>query len=339
MRFVDKAKVRAVGGRGGDGFVGWRREKFVPFGGPDGGNGGNGGAVIFVAEPGLNTLIDFQFTPNLKADDGEPGTGNKCHGKNGVDVVAPVPVGTQVFYKGQLAADLNLPSARWVAARGGLGGRGNAEFASPTRQSPDFAEKGGIGDTLEFELELKSVADVGLVGLPNVGKSTLISRVSKATPKIADYPFTTLVPNLGVVVAEDGGKFVVADIPGLIPGAHLGKGLGLEFLKHVERTKVIAHLLDLSNETLTETDSSLQAAAVSQFESIDEELRLFSEAVANYPRIVVFTKGDIPTVQNAFEESFDYFEKRGYPTFLISSHTGAGLSELTTQLIEMIKGA
>jgi len=239
MRFIDEVKVQVRAGRGGSGAVRFRREKYCPEGGPDGGDGGNGGAVILVTDPGLSTLIDFSFQPHLFASGGANGGENQRGGAAGADLICRVPVGCQVFYNDELVADLNTAGARWVAARGGHGGRGNAFFKSAQNQAPDYAQPGQDADELELRLVLKSVADIGLVGLPNVGKSTLISRISSANPKVADYPFTTLEPHLGVVMLDDA-RFVVADIPGLIPGAHLGKGLGTDFLKHIERTSGIA---------------------------------------------------------------------------------------------------
>ena len=317
MKFVDEVTIKVCAGCGGDGCIGWRREKFVPAGGPDGGQGGDGGAVIFVATPNLNTLIDLSYQSQLNAENGGNGQGNGCNGRSGEDLHVNVPVGTQVFYKGKIVADLNSSGCRWVAARGGHGGLGNTAFKSPTNQAPNFAERGTEGESFEFRLELKSVADVGLVGLPNAGKSTLISAISASHPKIADYPFTTLVPHLGVVRVRQNESFVVADIPGLIPGAHLGKGLGDRFLRHIERTKLLVFLLDPSQNCLgfelpeditskldresTNGLSELELNTLGQYLILDYELNQFSASVAAYPRLVVISKSDIPGVKESLK--------------------------------------
>ncbi len=342
MKFIDEIKVRVSAGHGGSGRVGWRREKYVPMGGPNGGDGGNGGCVIFATDPGINTLIDFAFSPEIDAADGEGGGQNQCNGRNGEDDVRRVPVGTQVYHEGELVADLNVPGARWIAARGGRGGKGNAHFRSSTFQAPDFAQPGEPGEAFEFLLSLKSVADVGLIGLPNVGKSTLISRISAARPKVANYPFTTLNPNLGVVALKDGARFVVADIPGLIPGAHTGKGLGIKFLKHVERTSLLVQLIDVTttweDEALANpADSTVWVdAARKQYELLDHELRCFSPALAKLPRIVAFSKGELPENQQAFSTLQHEFETRGIRAFLISSVTGLGIDALLYTLAEQV---
>ncbi|MCC6954936.1 MAG: GTPase ObgE [Deltaproteobacteria bacterium] len=341
MRFWDEVTVFVRGGKGGNGIVGWRREALLPRGGPDGGDGGNGGAVIFLCSDNENTLVDFSFQPHLFAQDGEAGSGNDCHGRDGENLICEVPAGCQVYFRDQLVADLSVPGARWIAARGGRGGKGNAFFKSSTRQSPDFAQDGRPGDEVQLRLVLKSVADVGLIGLPNTGKSTLISTISSARPKIADYPFTTLVPQLGVVTSDANVRFVVCDIPGLIPGAHEGKGLGREFLKHVERTKVLVHLIDLTQSAALQSedippDETLAEIARAQFESIDTELRLFSEDLMKLPRIVVFSKVDIEANQRAFHACREDFQARGLETMAISSASGAGIGELTKRLAELV---
>ena len=341
MRFIDEVKVEVLAGRGGDGFVGWRREKYVPEGGPDGGDGGNGGAVVFVVDTGTNTLLDFSFNPLIRAENGHPGGPKQLTGRNGEDAVRPVPLGTQVYFNDRLVADLSTPSARWIAARGGSGGKGNAHFKSSRNQAPDFAQPGQDGQTFEFRLVLKSVADIGLIGLPNTGKSTLISKVSQATPRIADYPFTTLTPHLGVACVDAQRRLVIADIPGLIPGAHEGKGLGLQFLKHVERTAVLAQLLDVSltlrdaGQAENYSDDEIRQAALTQFETIDFELRQFSQDLTIVPRLVVFSKGDTALSQRAFKLANPTFEQRGFNSILISSVTGTGLSEMLEILYEM----
>ena len=345
VRFVDEVKVFVKAGDGGAGHVGWRREAHEPNGGPNGGNGGNGGAVIFYTESGLNTLIDYSFSPNLKAEDGQPGSTNQKEGKSGEDFLCPMPVGTQVFYKDKLVADLSRLGAKWVAAKGGIGGKGNEFFKSSTHQAPDYAQPGLPGQELEFKLILKSVADIGLVGFPNVGKSTLISTITKSHPKIADYPFTTLVPNLGVVVGAGTKSFVIADIPGLIPGAHTGKGLGIKFLKHIERTKAILHILDLSVSLEEEqapspaddlTDQEIINLATKQFELIDFELSSFSEEVAKLPRIVAFSKGDLEINQRAYKLSKPFFAEKGLASFIFSSMTHSGLGELVAAMDKTI---
>src|SRR5712675_1742821 len=247
--FIDRAKIHVEGGNGGNGVTAFRREKFVPRGGPSGGDGGRGGDVVIVADSSLNTLLHLRYNPRHIAARGLHGEGSKCSGHAGEDHVVRVPVGTQIFdsVTGELLSDLAHDGARWMAARGGRGGFGNSHFATSTNRAPRYHQSGSEGEELELQLELKLLADVGLVGFPNAGKSTLISTISAAKPKIADYPFTTLIPNLGIVYVGEEGSFVVADIPGLIEGAHDGTGLGLEFLRHVERTKLLVHVVDVSS--------------------------------------------------------------------------------------------
>ncbi len=343
MRFTDEATVVVIAGSGGSGSVHWRREKFVPRGGPDGGDGGRGGTVVFRAEPGLNTLIDFALSPTLRAENGGNGAENLRTGRDGSNAVFDVPVGTQVFFEEKLVADLSQPGARWIAARGGNGGRGNAFFKSATNQAPDYAQPGTPGEQFTFRLELKSVADVGLVGFPNVGKSTLISKISKASPKIADYPFTTLRPNLGVVLLDDARRFVVADIPGLIPGAHEGRGLGIRFLKHIERTYVLAQLIDVTlsfadtaSESSTPANEQLLNVAITQFEAIDKELKAFSDELGRADRLVVFSKGDLDVSRAAFEVTAPELQRRGFTTLLISSVTGEGIKKMCEILNGML---
>lgn len=338
MRFIDEARITVIAGKGGDGFVGWRREKYIPQGGPDGGDGGNGGAVIFVTDSGLNTLIDFSFNPIIKAEPGKSGGSKNLHGRNGADTIRAVPVGTQVYFGERLVADLSVPGARWVAARGGSGGRGNAFFRTARLQSPQFAQPGQEGEQFEFRLVLKSVADVGLVGLPNAGKSTLISKVSQASPRVADYPFTTLTPHLGVACLDAQRRLVIADIPGIIPGAHEGKGLGTTFLRHIERTAVLAQLIDVAQSLPANglnpeySDDELLTAAREQFATIDSELRLFSPELAERSRIVVFSKADSQHSRRAFELAGPALKQAGYPVHLISSVSGEGLDELLNHL-------
>ena len=349
MRFVDEVRIQVVGGHGGSGAVSWRREKYVPRGGPDGGDGGDGGAVLLVAADNINTLIDFSFSPLLRAPNGEAGGSQGCTGRSGDQVVRRVPVGTQVFYRDELVADLSVPGACWVAARGGKGGRGNAFFCSPTRQAPDFATSGLPGDAYELRLVLKSVADVGLVGLPNVGKSTLIRAISAAQPRVADYPFTTLEPTLGVVLVDAERRFVAADIPGIIPGAHLGRGLGITFLRHIERTRVLVQLIDAgtalddeSGQLLASgdlTDEEVVSLVTRQYLSIEQELGAFSEDLVNKPRLICFSKSDLPQVQRAFELMRGFFISRGFAVIAVSAVTGNGIEDFKQEIFRLLTGA
>ena len=327
--FIDKAKIFVQGGRGGNGCVAFRREKFVPKGGPAGGDGGKGGDVILEADRNVHTLLDFKYKRQYKAERGRHGEGSKKTGRSGKDLIIKVPVGTVVkdAETGKILGDLTEHGQRLVVAKGGRGGRGNAAFATPTRQAPDFAEPGEPGEERWIELELKLLADVGLVGFPNAGKSTLLSRITAAKPEIADYPFTTLRPILGVAKVGDY-SFVVADIPGLIEGAHAGKGLGHEFLRHVERTKLLLHLIDLTDPTRTPEEA---------FEKINQELKLYSEKLTQKPQIVVGTKIDALTDRSKIEKLKEYFNKKGYPFFAISAVTGEGLNELMYFVAQKLK--
>jgi GTPase len=326
--FFDEAKIFVKAGNGGDGCVSFRREKYVPFGGPSGGNGGRGGSVCLLADPGLNTLIDFKKRSHFKAQSGEPGRGKNQFGKWGDDWIIPVPLGTVVrdAATGELLADLTVPSQKVVVARGGHGGRGNATFATSTNQAPRLAERGEPGEERWITLELKSIADVGLVGVPNAGKSTFLAAVSAAHPKIADYPFTTLEPNLGVVTLDTRESFVVADIPGLIEGAHEGAGLGHKFLRHVERTRVIIHLLN-----------GLSADPVADYDQIREELALFNERLASKPELIVFNKMDLPDVQTTWPQVQQTFAARGLEILSISAATGKGVKDVLWRIDEMLK--
>ncbi|WP_297446284.1 GTPase ObgE [Desulfurobacterium sp.] len=328
-KFIDRAKIYVKGGDGGNGCVAFRREKFVPKGGPAGGDGGRGGSVILVADSGMHTLLDFKYKRHFKAERGRHGEGNKRTGKSGKDLIIKVPVGTVVkdAETGEIIGDLTKVGEKLVVARGGKGGRGNAAFATPTRQAPDFAEPGEPGEERWIELELKLIADVGLIGFPNAGKSTFLSRITAAKPEIADYPFTTLRPILGVAKV-DNFSFVVADIPGLIEGAHAGKGLGHEFLRHVERTKLLLHLIDLSDLTREPEEA---------FEKINKELKLYSPKLSEKPQIVVGTKIDAVTDKSKIEKAKRYFEIKGYPFFAISSVTGEGVTELLRFVSEKVK--
>ncbi len=346
MKFKDEVNIQVFGGDGGNGVVHWRREKYVPRGGPDGGDGGCGGAVILVSDENLNTLLDLAYNPHIRAGHANDGAGSLSTGRDGEDRVVKVPVGTQVFYQDKLVADLAIPRARWVAARGGMGGKGNNFFKNATQQAPHFAQPGRKGESYEFHLILKSVADVGLVGLPNVGKSTLIAALSNARPVIADYPFTTLVPNLGTVMIDSEHSFVIADVPGLIPEAHLGKGLGHTFLRHLERTTVLAQLIDVTtnldgtrhNFVYEEavTDEELVRIVNEQFDIIHNELGSFSQDLLDLKRVIVFSKADVPASTRAFEITHKRFEKLGYPVHLVAAKTAIGLEEITTTLSDMV---
>ncbi len=319
--FIDRAVIYVKGGDGGNGVVSFRREKFIPKGGPDGGDGGHGGDVILIADEGLSTLLDFQHRRHFRAQRGTHGQGAKRHGKRGGSLVVPVPVGTLVRDAAtrDVLADLVQHGQRVVAARGGRSGRGNARFATPTRRAPRQAEPGEPGQERNIELELKLIADVGLVGLPNSGKSTLLSRVSAARPKIADYPFTTTEPYLGVVGLPDGRSFVLADIPGLIEGAHQGAGLGHTFLRHISRTNVLIHVVDLA---------APERDPLADFQTVNDELRLYDPALEQRPMLVALNKIDQPQARERAAAVAAAVGKRGYQAFAISGATGEGVEAL-----------
>src|SRR5437660_3752261 len=327
--FIDEAKIRVKAGGGGNGCVAFRREKYVPRGGPSGGDGGKGGDIYMESSERHNTLVHFRFNPEYKAQRGRHGEGANKTGREGEDIILKVPVGTILYDDdtGEKIHDFSDPDERIVVARGGRGGRGNARFATSTHQAPREHEDGRPGEERVYRLELKLLADVGLVGYPNVGKSTLISRISAARPKIADYPFTTLEPNLGVASVADR-TFVVADIPGLIEGAHLGHGLGIQFLRHIERTRLLAHLVDVSESTGREP--------VHDFEIIMEELAAFSEDLANKPMMLVATKIDAAQDPARVDALKRLAGERGLPFFAISSVTGEGLEQLRYAMAERI---
>ena len=320
--FKDSAKINVKAGNGGNGCVSFHREKYVAAGGPDGGDGGKGGDVIFEVDEGLNTLIDFKYKKNFKAQSGEDGGTSNCSGKNGMDLIIKVPLGTIIKDEdtGVVLVDMIKQGQRCVIAKGGKGGRGNQHFATPTRQIPNFAKSGDIGEEYSLILEMKVIADVGLIGFPNVGKSTILSMVSAARPKIANYHFTTLVPNLGVVKIDQGKSFVIADIPGLIEGASEGVGLGHEFLRHVERTKLLVHVVDVS-----EIEGR---NAIEDFETINKELLRYNELLASRPQIVAANKMDIPGTEEKYAFFKAELENRGYKVFGISAATNKGLKEL-----------
>lgn len=324
--FCDQVEIQVIGGKGGDGLVNFHREKYISHGGPDGGNGGKGGSVILQADENLNTLADFRHQKLYRAKDGQAGGKNNCFGKDGEDKLLKVPVGTVVHEVGadKVLADLDEIGSEVVLAKGGQGGKGNANFASSTRQTPDFAEKGEAGDERNLRLELKLVADVGIIGLPSVGKSTLIARISAARPKIADYPFTTLVPNLGVVNLTDfggekGKSMVVCDIPGLIEGAHQGKGLGDEFLRHVTRNRILVHLLDAGSSDILEN-----------YQVIQNELKKYDSDLAKKKQIVALNKVDL--IDKDLQQLMISELKKKYPkikdVMIISAVTGEGIKEL-----------
>lgn len=329
--FVDYAKIIIESGKGGDGAATFRREKYVAAGGPDGGDGGKGGDIYFEVDPDTNTLVDFRFTKKFKAKSGENGSGNRCFGKSGDDLTVKVPKGTIVkdAETGKVIVDMSEDGQRELILKGGRGGKGNVHFATSTRQAPHFAIDGEKGKVKEIILELKLLADVGLIGFPNVGKSTILSRVTAATPKIADYHFTTIDPNLGVVKTEHGDSFVLADIPGIIEGASEGVGLGIRFLRHVERTRLLLHVIDVAG---TEGRNP-----VDDFNKINEELKKYSEKLASRKQIIVANKADSMQDENNYETLEKIAKEQNLEIFKISAVTGEGLNELFNHVAEVIK--
>src|SRR5438067_5938183 len=333
--FIDEAKIRIKAGDGGNGCVAFRREKFVPRGGPSGGDGGRGGDVIMESSQAHNTLVHFRFNPEHNAQRGRHGEGSNCTGQAGYDIVLKVPVGTIVYdvESGELVHDFSQPNERVIVAHGGRGGRGNQHFATPTHQAPREHEPGRSGEERHLRLELKLLADIGIVGYPNVGKSTLISRISAARPKIADYPFTTLEPNLGVVMVGDPPNevsFVVADIPGLIEGAHEGAGLGTQFLRHIERTRLLVHLVDVS-------DASGRPDPVKDFEVIMGELSSFGAGLENKPMLLVASKLDAAN-KTKLAKLKAYAKSHRLQFFPISAVTGEGVEKLKYAMAERVEG-
>ena len=329
--FADRAKIIISSGKGGDGHVSFRRELYVPNGGPDGGDGGKGGDVIFQVDEGLNTLTDYRHRRKFSAENGEDGKKRRCHGKNGADLVLKVPEGTVIMdaQSRKVIADMSGENRRQVILRGGRGGNGNMHYATATMQVPKYAQPGQPAQELEVLLELKVIADVGLVGFPNVGKSTLLSRVTNADPKIANYHFTTIHPNLGVVDLEGCRGFVIADIPGLIEGASQGVGLGHEFLRHIERTKVMIHVLDAAS---TEGRDPIE-----DFYKINEELKAYNPKIASRPQVIAANKTDaICTEDNPLHRLKDEFEPQGIPVFPISAVSGKGVKELFYHVQKML---
>ena len=329
MKFVDEVRIHVKAGDGGNGCVSFRRERFIPKGGPNGGDGGKGGDVIFEANAQLSTLLDLSYPQQFRAPKGSHGKGKDQTGRNGEDLVISVPTGTLVRddETGEVLQDLIVEGQRYMAAQGGRGGRGNARFATSIQRAPRIAEKGEEGQERWLRLELKLLADVGLIGYPNVGKSTLLSKISSARPKIAGYPFTTLSPNLGVVARADHEPFVVADIPGLIEGASKGLGLGLRFLRHIERTHLLVHLLDM-----TEGRDPLE-----DFRALNREMETYQPALSYKKQIVAVNKIDAPGVRAKASHFIEPFRKLGHKLYLISAHTGEGLNELVKAISETLK--
>ena len=322
MQFIDQARIHVRAGDGGKGAVAFRREKFVPKGGPSGGDGGDGASIVFVVDGGMSTLLDFRYRKEYQAPAGQAGANKDRYGRGGEDLVLRVPPGTQVFddQSGEPLADLRDHGERFVVARGGKGGRGNMHFATPTDRAPRRSEPGLPGEERALRLELKLLADVGLLGFPNVGKSSLIARISAARPKIADYPFTTLVPNLGMVRLSGERSFVVADVPGLIEGAHRGAGLGDRFLRHIERTRVLVHLLDAT--------AGPDRTPLRDFDTLNRELRLYDPNLAQRPQLVVLNKIDLPDVRRRHAALAAPFKRRGLELMAVSAATGEGVSQL-----------
>ena len=329
--FTDYAKITIKSGNGGDGAVTFRREKYVAAGGPDGGDGGRGGSIYFRVDPNANTLIDFRYTKKFKAENGENGSGGHKYGKSGQDLYINVPIGTIIkdAETGKIVADLSHEGQEELVLKGGRGGKGNSHFATATRQVPRFAQAGEDGEEKEIILELKLLADVGLLGFPNVGKSTFLSIVTDAKPKIANYHFTTIEPNLGVVKTEHGDSFVIADIPGIIEGASEGIGLGIQFLRHVERTRLLLHVIDVSG---VEGRNPVQ-----DFYTINEELKNYSEKLSKRKQIIVANKIDIMQDETGYKELEALAKKEGLEIYKISGATGEGITKLLDRVVEVLK--
>jgi GTP-binding protein len=332
LKFVDSCQVKVVGGSGGNGCVAFRREKYVPHGGPAGGDGGKGGDVVFVGDEGRLTLLDVALSHRLVAEHGEPGRGKDQYGKGGRDLVIRVPVGTQGFdaVTEEPLFDVDARDKTVIVARGGRGGRGNIHFATAQDRAPRRAEPGEPGEERDVRLELKVMADVGLLGFPNAGKSTFVRAVSRARPKVAEYPFTTLVPHLGVAAIDTEASFVVADIPGLIPGAAEGAGLGTRFLKHVQRTRALLHLVTL--------DPGEGREPLADFDAINAELEKFDPELAKRPQVVALSKADLPDVVEAYPRLKKRFARRHVPLRLVSAATGEGVRELLVELYRLVRG-
>ncbi|GMU00901.1 hypothetical protein KH5H1_50210 [Corallococcus caeni] len=331
MKFVDEVRIYVKAGDGGNGAVAFRREKFIERGGPNGGDGGNGGSVVFVANPQLTTLLDYRYQQHHRAKNGEHGMGSDCNGHGAEDMILQVPVGTLIRneHTGELLVDLSDPGQQYVAAKGGRGGLGNMNFATSTRQTPRFAQDGGKGEEVTLRLELKLLADVGLLGFPNAGKSTFISRVSRARPKVADYPFTTLVPNLGMVQYKDNLSFVMADIPGIIEGASEGVGLGHQFLRHVERCKVLVHLIDMGAE-------GEGRKPLDDFNILNAELKKYSAELASKPQVVAANKLDLTEARERLGPFTEALRRKGIRVFPVSCATGEGMPALMDAVAEVL---
>lgn len=329
--FVDRVKIHIKAGNGGNGAVSFYRAKYITNGGPDGGDGGKGGNVVFVADEGLNTLVDFRFKKVFKAENGVDGAKRNCTGADGKDIIIKVPVGTIIkeVETGKIMADMVTPNLPKIIIKGGKGGKGNQHFATPTRQAPRYAEKGRMAKEYDVILELKLIADVGLIGFPNVGKSTLLSMVTNANPKIANYHFTTLSPNLGVVRSKWGNDFVMADIPGLIEGASEGIGLGHEFLRHVERTKVFIHVID--------TACIEGGCPIENIEKINKELEKYNVSLLDRPMIIACNKMDLPEAYENFNLIKNKYEEKGFKVFPISAATNTGLDDLLHEVNNILK--
>lgn len=333
MQFIDEVEIEIQAGKGGDGCAAFRREKYQPFGGPAGGDGGDGGDIVFVADSRLTTLIDLKYQRHLEAKNGEHGRGRDQYGRGAPTLSVRVPLGTQVYDKedGSLVHDFAIDGEEVVVARGGRGGRGNLHFATPFDRAPRRADPGGLGDHRKLRMELKLLADIGIVGYPNVGKSTFIAAASRARPKIADYPFTTLVPNLGVVSLGEGRSFVIADIPGIIEGASEGAGLGLRFLKHIERTRVLLHIVS--------PDPSPGRAPLHDFEVLMNELKSFDETLATRPMIVALGKRDLAEARDGQKEFIAELATRGHQVMLMSAATGEGVQDVLVALERTLRAA
>src|SRR6266511_2908924 len=331
--FIDEIDVFVKGGDGGAGCMSFRREKFIPRGGPDGGDGGDGGSVFLEADPAITTLLDFHYQRHYTAERGQHGKGANKHGKSGADTILKVPLGTVVSDRdsGELLGDLIRPGQQLLVARGARGGRGNARFATSTNRAPRRADLGRPGQERWIHMELKLLADVGVIGFPNAGKSTLVSRLSAATPKIAEYPFTTLTPTMGIVRPDAERTFVIADLPGLIPGAAEGKGLGHQFLRHTERTRLLLHVLDLDPQT--------ERDPLEDFAVINDELRRYSAELAARPQVVVANKADLPESASGRRRVEEFCAREGRPLFVISAATGQGLRELLHGIAARLEGS
>ena len=327
--FIDEAEIFVKAGDGGNGCISFRREKYVPKGGPDGGDGGDGGSVVIIADKNLHTLLDFKYKKHFKAEKGAHGEGKNKTGKSGDNLVIRVPCGTMIYEKDKTLADLVKTGQEVIVVEGGKGGRGNARFATSTRQAPRIAEKGKPGEEKTLKLELKLIADIGLIGCQNAGKSTLLSKISAARPKIAEYPFTTLSPNLGVVKLPSGDGLVAADIPGLLEGAHLGTGLGDKFLRHIERTKLLVHVID--------TAAVDGRDPIQDFITVNQELKSYSEDLSRRPQVVTLNKMDLPSARQNLKRVREYLEKEGFEVYPISGVTGEGIKELIDELSKKIE--